>query len=257
MCLSSLCLGFVCSRSMGRGLGSRGVPPALYSRSSRARGARLRMRGFDGWGRHLRSGAAAAAKSTFRAHPPIEPARDHEAHHTIISIVYATTSSGRPAGFIPSSLSTALPGSSTSTPSCSASASPPRPPGRARRSGTASPARCGTTKLDTSITGNSNAGHEFDDGGGARVIGRKLNEEEWMDIFEFLKALRFEDKVPSSLAPPADWPQNPGGSSMSAGDALPNDGSAPAATPPASPPAAPTPTTTAPVRQQRHQGGRR
>jgi len=70
MCLSSVCLGSASSRSMGPGLGSREVPSALYSRSSRARGTRRRMRGFEGWGRHLRSGPAAAAKSTFAlTHP--------------------------------------------------------------------------------------------------------------------------------------------------------------------------------------------
>ena len=66
----SLCLGSACSRSMGRGLGSREVPSALYSRSSKARGTRRRMRGFEGWGRHLRSGPATAAKPTFAlTHP--------------------------------------------------------------------------------------------------------------------------------------------------------------------------------------------
>src|SRR5687767_14983834 len=66
----SLYLGSVCSRSMGRGLGSREVRSALYSRSSKARGTRRRMRGFEGWGRHLRSGPAMAAKPTFAlTHP--------------------------------------------------------------------------------------------------------------------------------------------------------------------------------------------
>src|SRR6266436_3925770 len=55
---------------MGSGLRSREVPSALYSRSSRARGTRRRMRGFEGWGRHLSSGPAAAAKATFAlTHP--------------------------------------------------------------------------------------------------------------------------------------------------------------------------------------------
>ena len=55
---------------MGCGLGSREVPSALYSRSSKARGTRRRMRGFEGWGRHLRSGPATAAKPTFAlTHP--------------------------------------------------------------------------------------------------------------------------------------------------------------------------------------------
>ena len=57
--------GSVCSRAVGSGRGSREVPSALYSRSSKARGTRRRMRGFEGWRRHLRSGRAAAAKPTF------------------------------------------------------------------------------------------------------------------------------------------------------------------------------------------------
>ena len=66
----SLCLGSACARSMGRGRGSREVPSALYSRSSKARGTRRRMRGFEGRGRHLRSGPATAAKPTFAlTHP--------------------------------------------------------------------------------------------------------------------------------------------------------------------------------------------
>ena len=43
----SRCFGSACSRSMGRGLGSREVRSALYSRSSKARGTRRRMRGFE------------------------------------------------------------------------------------------------------------------------------------------------------------------------------------------------------------------
>ncbi|HXT19149.1 MAG TPA: di-heme-cytochrome C peroxidase, partial [Thermoanaerobaculia bacterium] len=80
----------------------------------------------------------------------------------------------------------------------------------------------GGSKLDTTVTGNSNAGHEFDDGGGNGVIGRKLTEEERWDLIEFLKALRFEDEVPPAVAPPTGWPQNPGGAAMSKGDNVPN-----------------------------------
>jgi len=101
----------------------------------------------------------------------------------------------------------------------------------------------GGTKLDTSVTGNSNAGHEFDDAGGKGVIGRGLKEEERWDLIEFLKALRFEDEVPPSIAPPTAWPQNPGGSTPSAGDPVPQNESGtaqPVATPsPASPTAPP------------------
>jgi hypothetical protein len=58
------------SRAVGSGRWSREVPSTLYPRSSRARGTRRRMRGFEGWGRHLRSGPAAAAKPTFAlTHP--------------------------------------------------------------------------------------------------------------------------------------------------------------------------------------------
>ena len=67
-CPSCPCLGSVCSRSIGRG--SREVLSALYSRSSKARSTRPRMRGFEGWARHLRSGPATAAKPTFAlTHP--------------------------------------------------------------------------------------------------------------------------------------------------------------------------------------------
>jgi hypothetical protein len=43
---------------------SREVGSSFYSRSSGASGARRRMRGVEGWGRHLGNGARAAAKST-------------------------------------------------------------------------------------------------------------------------------------------------------------------------------------------------
>lgn len=84
----------------------------------------------------------------------------------------------------------------------------------------------GGFKLVTSLTGNSNAGHEFRDGTGKGIIGRQLSEDERWQIIEFLKALRFEDEVPPELAPPAGWPQNPGGASPSAGDAQPQNAGA-------------------------------
>ena len=59
---------------------SREVPSALYSRSSRARGTRRRMRGFEGWGRHLRSGPATAAKPTFALTHPSNLRETIEAH---------------------------------------------------------------------------------------------------------------------------------------------------------------------------------
>jgi uncharacterized protein (DUF2235 family) len=48
----------------------------------------------------------------------------------------------------------------------------------------------GTTEFRTDLPGNSNAGHEFNDGAqGNGVIGRKLSEEERMQIIEYLKTL--------------------------------------------------------------------
>ena len=48
----------------------------------------------------------------------------------------------------------------------------------------------GASKIDVSLPGNSNAGHEFNDGlKGNGVIGRKLTEEERMQIIEYLKTL--------------------------------------------------------------------
>ena len=48
----------------------------------------------------------------------------------------------------------------------------------------------GATEFRTDLPGNSNAGHEFNDGAkGNGVIGRKLSEEERMQIIEYLKTL--------------------------------------------------------------------
>jgi Uncharacterized alpha/beta hydrolase domain (DUF2235) len=48
----------------------------------------------------------------------------------------------------------------------------------------------GASKFDVTLPGNSNAGHEFNDGAiGNGVIGRKLTEEERMQIIEYLKSL--------------------------------------------------------------------
>src|SRR3970282_1193798 len=47
--------------------------------------ARRRRRGFEGWGRHLRSGLSTAAKQHFAlTHPPIEPARDPDVHRRTV-----------------------------------------------------------------------------------------------------------------------------------------------------------------------------
>jgi hypothetical protein len=48
----------------------------------------------------------------------------------------------------------------------------------------------GATEFRTDLPGNSNAGHEFNDGPkGNGVIGRKLSEDERMQIIEYLKTL--------------------------------------------------------------------
>ena len=48
----------------------------------------------------------------------------------------------------------------------------------------------GGTLVDTSVRGNQNSGHEFDDAPGRQgVIGRKLSEDERRDLVEFLKTL--------------------------------------------------------------------
>jgi uncharacterized protein (DUF2235 family)/mono/diheme cytochrome c family protein len=48
----------------------------------------------------------------------------------------------------------------------------------------------GATEFRTDLPGNSNAGHEFNDGPkGNGIIGRKLSEEERMQIIEYLKTL--------------------------------------------------------------------
>lgn len=44
--------------------------------------------------------------------------------------------------------------------------------------------------FDTSITGNSNQGHEFSDKPGAGVIGRLLTHQERLDIIEYLKSMK-------------------------------------------------------------------
>ncbi len=48
----------------------------------------------------------------------------------------------------------------------------------------------GATEFRTELSGNSNAGHEFNDGPkGNGIISRKLSEEERMQIIEYLKTL--------------------------------------------------------------------
>jgi mono/diheme cytochrome c family protein len=63
----------------------------------------------------------------------------------------------------------------------------------------------GGFKFDTSARGNSNAGHELNDGTGKGVIGRKLTEDERWQIIEYLKVLKFDQQVPPDKIPPAGW----------------------------------------------------
>jgi mono/diheme cytochrome c family protein len=48
----------------------------------------------------------------------------------------------------------------------------------------------GGFKLDTSIRGNSNSGHEFDNGSGQGIIGPLLTPDERRELIEYLKSLR-------------------------------------------------------------------
>ena len=74
----------------------------------------------------------------------------------------------------------------------------------------------GESELDTQEAGNSNAGHEFNDGDGPGVVGRKLTEDERWQIIEYLKVLTFDQQVPPDKIPPPGWtksmecPQTPG-----------------------------------------------
>jgi hypothetical protein len=58
--------------------------------------------------------------------------------------------------------------------------------------------------LDTSLVGNSNIGHEFNDGKGPGIIGPKLSHSERMDLIEYLKALDQNPPHPMS-AVDIDW----------------------------------------------------
>jgi len=51
-------------------------------------------------------------------------------------------------------------------------------------------------ELDTSEKGNSNAGHQFTDGGGVGVIGPELAPEQRLDLIEYVKALGNPDHDP-------------------------------------------------------------
>jgi hypothetical protein len=55
--------------------------------------------------------------------------------------------------------------------------------------------------MDTSLAGNSNTGHEFRDGSGPGIIGRRLAHNEKMAIIEYLKVM---DVIPPEQQP-AKW----------------------------------------------------
>ncbi|HEX3554773.1 MAG TPA: di-heme-cytochrome C peroxidase [Thermoanaerobaculia bacterium] len=109
----------------------------------------------------------------------------------------------------------------------------------------------GGFKLDTSVSGNSNAGHEYtNDKKQKGRLGRELTADERWELIEYLKALQDESPLPGpsappptpptcacqpttsgyvcpppawfqnpgSASPPAGWPQSPGGPSPSAGE---------------------------------------
>lgn len=56
--------------------------------------------------------------------------------------------------------------------------------------------------FDVSIDGNSNQGHEFNDGKGPGIIGPKLTHTERLDLIEYLKVL---DQNPPSAMPAVDF----------------------------------------------------
>lgn len=58
--------------------------------------------------------------------------------------------------------------------------------------------------LDTSLVGNSNSGHEFNDGKGPGMIGPKLTHNERMDLIEYLKVLDQDPPLPRP-AVDFDW----------------------------------------------------
>jgi hypothetical protein len=67
----------------------------------------------------------------------------------------------------------------------------------------------GAFELDTTTIGNSNAGHQFSDAGGAGVIGRGLTRDERLDLIEYLKALgnpAYDDPDYKTYAAPSAGP---------------------------------------------------
>ena len=59
--------------------------------------------------------------------------------------------------------------------------------------------------LDTSLAGNSNAGHSFEDGArGNGVIGRLLTDEERWALVEYMKSLPNEPRQIAPMGGPAE-----------------------------------------------------
>ena len=48
--------------------------------------------------------------------------------------------------------------------------------------------RDGSFEYDTSLLGNSNAGHSFENGAGPGIIGRLLSDKERWELVEYLKS---------------------------------------------------------------------
>jgi len=65
--------------------------------------------------------------------------------------------------------------------------------------------KSGTFLFDTSLTGNSNAGHSFENGEGAGIIGRLLTHDERLELIEYMKSLPDE---PGQVTP-FGGPKNP------------------------------------------------
>ena len=65
--------------------------------------------------------------------------------------------------------------------------------------------KSGTFLFDTSLTGNSNAGHSFENGEGSGIIGRLLTHDERLELIEYMKSLPDE---PGQVTP-FGGPKNP------------------------------------------------
>ena len=58
--------------------------------------------------------------------------------------------------------------------------------------------------FDTTISGNLNHGHEFNDGKGKGIIGRKLSRNERLELIEYLKVLD-QDPPKTNQEVSIDW----------------------------------------------------